>query len=164
VKKIWIADATPIILLAKVGRLDLLTLLADEVFLPSPVVREIKRGDPSDMARQAIESGWGTLVAVRYIPVAVRSQSRLDPGEASVLALALKQPSCTVVLDDNAGRRAAKQLGLSCIGTLGVLLLAKKAGHIPAVKPIIQDLIRVGQYLDNILIVGVLTGVDEIWP
>jgi predicted nucleic acid-binding protein len=75
----WIVDTTPLVILAKVGHLDLLTGLARKVVLPSPVVREIRKGPASDPARREIEAGWGTVVAVRYIRVAVRSVGLLGP-------------------------------------------------------------------------------------
>jgi predicted nucleic acid-binding protein len=81
----WIVDTTPVVILAKIGQLGLLTHIAREVLLPSPVVREIRRGAAADPARRAVEAGWGTVVIVRYIRVGVRSAGLLDLGEQSVL-------------------------------------------------------------------------------
>jgi predicted nucleic acid-binding protein len=57
--EIWIANASPIIVLTQCGYLDLLTKLSSKVVVPQAVVEEIIAGTPSDPARVAIENGWG---------------------------------------------------------------------------------------------------------
>jgi len=52
----------------------------------------------------------------------------LDPGEAEVIALALELETKDVVLDDLDARRFARRSGLLPIGTLGLILAAKRAG------------------------------------
>lgn len=45
-----------------------------------------------------------------------------------------------MIIEEQEGRQFASQAGLSVTGVPGVLLRAKLAGHIPAVKPEIQAL------------------------
>ena len=47
-----------------------------------------------------------------------------------------------VLLDERRGREVAGQLGLRTIGILGLLLQAKSAGLLPAVRPVLDDLQR----------------------
>jgi predicted nucleic acid-binding protein len=54
--------------------------------------------------------------------------------------LALESRDAVVVMDDALGRRVAAMLGLRLTGTLGVLLDAKRAGLIPAVGPVLDQL------------------------
>ena len=42
--EVWVANASPVIVLAKVGHLALLKELADELLLPDAVVREVLAG------------------------------------------------------------------------------------------------------------------------
>jgi predicted nucleic acid-binding protein len=160
----WIVDTGPVVVLAKVGRLDLLTGMAREVLLPSPVVREIRRGPAPDPARRAVEAGWGTEVAVRYIRVAVRSVGLLDPGEQSVLTLALRRPGSRVILDDGQARKAAQSLGLPMLGTVGVIVAARQRGLIPVVAPLFHAIRAAGSYLDDGLLRRVAASVGEVWP
>lgn len=44
----WVINASPIITLAKVGRLDLLEELAPDIGIPLAVVKEIMAGPESD--------------------------------------------------------------------------------------------------------------------
>ena len=66
--------------------------------------------------------------------------SCVDAGEASAIALALEKKDCLLIIDDNKGRREAKQLGLNFTGTLGVLIAAKNKGHIKSLKNLIDDI------------------------
>ncbi len=54
-----------------------------------------------------------------------------------------------MIFDDALARRHAEVLGLRLTGTLGVLLDAKRAGLVPAVMPLIDDLQRLGFRLSN---------------
>jgi predicted nucleic acid-binding protein len=159
----WIVDTGPVIVLAKIGQLDLFTRLAGAVLLPSPVVQEIRRGPVMGAARRAVESGWGTVVPVRYIRVAVRAVGLLDPGEQSVLTLGLKRPGARVILDDRQARKAAQTLGLPMTGTVGVILFALRQGLIPAVVPLFQAIRAAGLYVDESLL-RQAAGVGETWP
>ena len=47
----WVVNASPIILLAKVGQVELLPKLAGELVVPAAVVAEIEAGPASDPAR-----------------------------------------------------------------------------------------------------------------
>lgn len=60
---VWVANASPVILLAKTGYLDLLAQLSSELVLPESVVEEIVAGSATDPARQAVEGGWGVRAA-----------------------------------------------------------------------------------------------------
>ena len=63
-------------------------------------------------------------------------RGNLDAGESVVLALALARPGSQAILDDRAARRRARALGVDLQGTLGLVLVAKRIGMIPAVRPV----------------------------
>lgn len=67
-------------------------------------------------------------------------ESFVDIGEASALALALEKKDCLLIIDDNKGRREARQLGLTYTGTLGILVIAKQKGLIKSLTEIITDI------------------------
>jgi predicted nucleic acid-binding protein len=101
---------------------------------------------------------------VSYIPVGVRALGLLGIGEQSVLTLALKRPGSRVVLDDEQARKGAKKLGLPLIGTLGVVLLAKRQGRISAVAPLFLAVRGAGCYADDDLLRQLAMSVGEPWP
>jgi hypothetical protein len=76
----------------------------------------------------------------------------LDQGEAEVLALADERSARLVIMDERKGRRYAKRLGLPLTGTVGVLLTAKVQGLIPALAPLVDQLLAAGLFLTSDLV------------
>jgi predicted nucleic acid-binding protein len=60
------------------------------------------------------------------------------------LSLALERPGSCVVLDDKLARQAALLLNLPLLGTAGILLRAKNAGHLDAIRPALEKLAALG--------------------
>jgi predicted nucleic acid-binding protein len=156
-----IVDASPLILLSKAGRLEFLRVGADRVIVPDAVLDEIGRKGRGDPTFRAITStDWLDILPAGDVPGPVAA-CRLGRGETAVLALAHGASDCEVVLDDLAARRAAASLGLPCLGSLGLVLLAKRQGVIPEARPTIEELRRVGLYLDDDFVAVVLKRIGE---
>ena len=85
------------------------------------------------------KASWLSIVPTPQIPSPVRS-CNLDQGETAVLAVAHGDPVAEVVLDNLAARRRAAQLGIACLGSVGVVIAAKQLGAIPAARPLIEQL------------------------
>jgi predicted nucleic acid-binding protein len=160
----WIVDAAPLILLAKAQHLSLLEFLADEVLLPSAVVREIRRGPADDPARRALDAGFGTRLPYLRPPAAVRALGLLGAGERAMLSAALKVEGCTVVVDDRKGRTAADALGIPKVGTLGVILRARTMGHLSAIVPVMHDLLDAGLFIHEGVLREMAERAGERWP
>jgi predicted nucleic acid-binding protein len=76
-----------------------------------------------------------------------RLSSKLDRGEAAALTLAVASQSRLILVDERRARGVAKQLGLNVTGSLGVLLIAKSQGLIPAVSPLVDQMIAQGRHI-----------------
>ena len=126
-----VVNSSPLILLEKVGHLDLLRVGGFDVLVPDAVLGEIDVRGVGDPAAQAVRNAsWLKVVPTAAIPDRVSSWS-LGAGESSVLAVALEETStCEPILDDRDARRCARVLGLSSRGTLGLVLLGKSQGAI----------------------------------
>ncbi|MDR1279961.1 MAG: DUF3368 domain-containing protein [Opitutaceae bacterium] len=86
----------------------------------------------------------------------------LDPGEASTIALALRQKPDALLIDERKGRRIEETVyRLPVIGTGGVLLRAKTRGLIPSVKPLLEAMRRQGYYLSASLADRILRSAGE---
>jgi predicted nucleic acid-binding protein len=135
-------DASPLIVLAQGGYLELLRIAGDRVMVPRPVADEILRGDVADAAVQALTvTSWLEMVEIGPAPDALRAFG-LDRGEEAVLAWALAHSGALAIIDDMDGRRAARTLGIPFVGTLGLVVEAKLRGVIPAARPVIDHLLR----------------------
>ncbi len=159
---VWVCNASPLIALAKVGHADLLLNLSRQLIIPEAVANELSAGPTEDAARKLIESDWGTRANPLQIPPRLMEWA-LGRGEEAVLAIALEKSPALAVLDDAAARRCAKTIGVQTIGTLGIILLAKKQKLLPSVGKAMQALRDAGFYLDDETIRLALASVGETW-
>lgn len=158
---LWVVNASPIILLAKINQIDLLQHLGAPVVIPDATAAEIKRRGPADPATLALAaSTWLAEVACGPLPAAVAAFN-LGAGESAVLTYALANPGSGAILDDQAARTGAAALGIPHQGTLGIVIAAKQQGLIPAARPLVEQLRREGMYLSDQIINQVLSHVGE---
>ena len=135
-----ICNTSPIQYLHQLELLRILHALAGQVIVPPAVVDELAEG-------RALGVNLPDLTALDWVTIrrpvselAVPLVTDLGPGETEVLMLALESREAIVVLDDALARRVAETFGLRLTGTLGLLLDAKRAGLIPAVSPLLDQL------------------------
>ena len=157
----WIVNASPLILLGKIGHIALLSELADELIVPEAVAREVRAKPNGERALVEVASLLGARIEVE-VPVSSEVVAwNLGRGESQVIAHTEAFPSCRAVLDDLEARRCAQSMGLSVIGTLGVVLRAKRKGVIAEARPVIEHLRRVGLYASDALIEQALARLGE---
>lgn len=142
-------NASPIITLAKAGLLNSILRLTNQVIVPRSVADEIARfNDPSDAACIWLE----TPVAASFLrddPVTSEFVAAwgLGAGESSVISLVQANPDSIAVLDDLAARHCAGALRLKMVGTLGLLLLAKKAGIFHTICGPLKAIVAAGLFV-----------------
>lgn len=155
-----VANSTPLIHLARIGRLHLLQLAGSRILVPAPVAGEIRRG-PNEPAARALETeDWLEIVPAHPPPPEVLRYD-LGLGESAVLTWAIDHPGTDAILDDHAARLCAAQLGIPVLGTLSIVLEAKRQGRVPSARAVLEELRRTGMYLSPHLINQVLTRVGE---
>ena len=115
----------------------------------------------NDVTAKVLDSTpWLKIVEVPAIPALIQSWD-LGPGESSVLAYAYSNPGITAIIDDGQGRYCAETLGLPLRGTLGLVLMAKKKGAVPAARPLVECLKQHGMYLSESVIDKAMSLVGE---
>ena len=155
---IVVCNATPVIALAAVGRLELLRAVYGEINIPDAVFHEVAvtgAGEPG--AREITEASWIKRHTVRNTALISALALELDAGEAEAIALALDLTAGLILLDERRGRHAAARLGLNVAGTLGVLIAAKDRGLLGSVRPVLDELrVRAGFWIGDELHSAVL--------
>lgn len=97
------------------------------------------------------QAAWTTIQTPD--PQLVRPLNILaDAGEAEAIALAQTTPDCIILLDDSMARKIAERLNIKQIGTIGLLLRAKRSGLIEKIRPHIDELVENRIYIRQELI------------
>jgi predicted nucleic acid-binding protein len=156
---VWVINASPLILLGKLGRLDLIAALANRVMVPAAVIDEIAAGAGDATAGLVVDWARRKVDPDISVPGSIVGWD-LGAGESQVLARCMSG-SHTAVLDDGEARAAAKVHGVAHVGTLGVILRARRAGLIPAARPLIDELLARGSYLSANLVQDALRKLGE---
>ena len=141
--------------------MELLHHFAQRIFVPLPVAEEIRMKGKDDITVKTLDNvPWLEIVPEVPVPEIILEWG-LGPGESSVLAYAYSNKGVEAVMDDLAGRNCAKFLKILVRGTLGIILVAKKRGVIPAARPVIEILLKAGLYLSKSVLDEALKRVDE---
>ena len=145
-------NSSPLIALAKADLISLLEKLAGSLVVPSGVAKEIGYGHQDDLARLWLTTHGSDYVVESSAIHSVVSSWDLGYGESEVLPFAHTHSGFHAVIDDRMARNCAKSLGIPFIGTIGVIVLAKKEGHLKSVGESLQELQMAGLYLDSYLV------------
>lgn len=146
---IVVSDTSAIANLAIVDHLWLLQAIYESVIIPGTAANEITVTTNSKIS-SILQLDWIQihLLSPHGYELAEQLQRErgLDAGESHAIALALDLQADELLMDERLGRREATRLGLSIVGILGVLLVAKRINLIPQVKPIIDNLINQARF------------------
>jgi predicted nucleic acid-binding protein len=163
VSRRFAVNSSPLILLGRISRLDLLPALAEQVVVPQTVLQELAVKQGQDWIAQTVSSHPGIEVVDDVpMPADVRRWN-LGAGESAVVAFCLANAGYRAVLDDLRGRRCAQSLGVPLFGTLGVIVDARRRGLIPLARPLIAAIRGVGYYVEDRLLEAALREVGEDW-
>lgn len=136
------SNTTPFIALSSIGQLELLPRLFGTVRVVPEVAEECCAGGLIAVPELA-GLPWIQLVPsspdVSSLPLL-----ELDKGEKHTIHAACEHKADLVVIDEKIGRNVAEYLGLSVIGTLGVLLNAKRKGMIASFSRCVAEMQRNG--------------------
>ncbi|MGB3779607.1 MAG: DUF3368 domain-containing protein [Tunicatimonas sp.] len=128
--KIIVSDTSCLILLDKLGLLFLLENLFGEITVTPEINEEYGQMLPE----------WINVREVQNKTYQAVLSATVDLGEASAIALAIEEQDCLLILDDDKARKTAARLGMNYVGTLGILIAAKEAQLVLAVKPILKQI------------------------
>jgi predicted nucleic acid-binding protein len=160
---IVIADASPVIGLSIIDKLEWLPELFGAVWIPVAVRNEIlpDRSAPGEaVIRQALEQGW---IKVWDKPFELLPDLGLDEGESACISIAA---GCTepvlLLIDERAGRAVAGEYGLKITGLAALVGQAKKRGLIANAHEVFDQLHRAGFRMAPVVIRSVLERVGEL--
>jgi predicted nucleic acid-binding protein len=144
---IVVCDASPLIFLAKLDRLDLISrILGPEVVILQCVASEVTVADKADRieSRRLLEF----LQASRIVDFneSAYPSGRLSASDRQTLTYAIRNQAAWLLADERLMRRIAHEEGLATIGTLGLLAAAVKRGHLAAMDALDELHIAVAKH------------------
>jgi predicted nucleic acid-binding protein len=131
---IIISDTSCLIALSNIGKLHILKDLYQEVTITNEVQNEFAEPLP----------GWIIVKNVINRKQQALLEKLLDKGEASSIALAIENQDSILIIDEMKGRKVALSYHLDIIGTIGVIVTARKKGIITDLMSVIFELIHEG--------------------
>lgn len=164
-----VSNTSPLLNLAIIDRLDLVSQQLGSVLIPTAVAHELKleeeRPGSRALRKATDEDGWIVLRQVGNETLCRALRLDLDHGEAEAIALALEAEADLVLIDEREGRRVAKSMGLKVTGLVGLLLQAYRQGQIPSIErelELLQE--KAGFWLDSKLKNQILSSCSARMP
>jgi predicted nucleic acid-binding protein len=138
---IVISDTSPISNLFVIGRLDLLQEIYQQIILPQAVYDELMKLKSFGYDIQEIDKlVWMVVKKPVNSQQVLLLRMNLDAGESEAIVLSQETNADLLLIDERAGAKKAKELGLKTIGLLGVLVKAKDLGMVDSLKSILEEL------------------------
>ena len=126
--RVIISDTSCFIILSKIDKLDILKQVYGEVTTTVDIANEYGESLPE----------WVRVIEVNDKNRQALLEMQIDKGESSAIALALGISNSSLILDDYKARKVADQLKIPFTGTIGIIIKAKRLGHISLVKPVLE--------------------------
>jgi uncharacterized protein len=156
---IVVSNATPIISLSCIEKIQILELLFTNIYIPFAVYNEIKKkrlygynevDEPFFIKKD--------ITMKQFLNLLTRD---LDQGESEAILLAKELNADILLIDERLGLQIAKNEKIDCIGTLTVLRLAKEKNIIQEGKPLLLDLKKKGRWYSDQLMEHFLKSIGE---
>lgn len=115
-----VSNTTPILSLLKIGKLQILKELYQEVLIPLEVYNEIEAGRDKEYYLDLRTEDWIKIHRIENT-LSLSYFLDLDKGEAEEIVLASEKKADLILLDETLGRFHAKHISLKVTGTAGIL-------------------------------------------
>jgi hypothetical protein len=148
-----VIDTSPLISLGVLGQLDLLDTLFPSIIVPKGVYEEIEAAGDREVYIQIARFIKNRI----YSPKEEREfSSSLGKGETEAITLCIEMKADLLIIDDRKARITAESYNIKCLGTLGMLTLAKKKGYIKELRKYFTQLLENERYFSIILLNQIL--------
>jgi predicted nucleic acid-binding protein len=153
-----VADTGPLITLIQLGQLHLTEKLFPDFVIPEEVFQELNRYQPLKEFSVQLNSLKSRLKKPKQL---IQKVEALDVGELACISLYFELHADAILIEDKAARDWAESNGINCLGSIAVLIKAKRAGLIQSIKPLLLEMRAHKRYLSNELLVKTLKDEGE---
>jgi len=159
-----VSDASPLITLAKIGRLELLPQLYRAIIVTSQVYAEVvSKGSGLAGSSEIANAKWIVRKAVDDAVKLSTMQEEfgLGIGEVSTILLGKELNADVLLVDEAKARKAAQRQGLSVLGCVGVLEDGFGRRLVADLPQIYRQLIASGAYIDRRILENSLKALNQ---
>ena len=129
------------------------------------VKEELLAGEETGTGESDIIKAMNEWIMVKEVKNMLALESlkiHIGDGEAASIILYMETNADLLAINDLKARGVASAMGVKIIGTLGILRLAKDQGLLKHIKPLLDELRKVGAYISDSLYTRMLKDVREI--
>lgn len=132
-----VADTGPIITLIQIAHLKTFEALFPDFVLPDIVFEELKSYEP---IQQREEYFFHLKDHVRKPKQLLSPVEGLDMGEIACVSLYYELKANAILIEDRVARQWVENRGIHCLGSIAVLIKAKRQGLIDRIKPLLMEI------------------------
>jgi len=153
-----VADTGALISLSLIGKIDLIEKVFGEFCICQAVWEELNNYQNPDFDRELLIN-----LESKVVPLKSRNHLSLimDYGESESVILYDELEANYLLIDDNKAREIAESLEVNCIGTIGLLILAKRLNLINSLKPLFEKFLSADRYFSKNFLNRILNEVGE---
>ena len=149
---IIVSNSSPLIILARLNRFDLLQSLFGEIHISEEVHREVTqlgKGRPGAIRTQ--QATWIRVKAIsdHGLQTQMSNSYNLGAGEISTIVLAKDLQADLALIDERKARLVAGLQGIPVLGSVGILEMGHRKGLVPDLRMTYQELERQGIRIDR---------------
>lgn len=159
-----ISNASPLIALSNISRLELLKEIFQRIIIPKAVYNEVVKEGKNRAGAVEVEKSIGKWIEIKEVKNLneVRAlRAVLDYGESEVIVLGQEINADLLILDNKEPRMFAKHLEFKVVGTIGILMLAYKKGILDNPIKEIMKLKEKGFYISDKLLKEILRELEK---
>jgi len=121
-----VSDTSPIHYLVLIGEERVLPALFGTLLVPTEVIGELAHRRSPSLVRDWVATipSWITVID----HASSLADPKLGPGESAAIAAAMDLAARLLLIDERYGTRAARDLRLTTVGTVGILAAAAEKG------------------------------------
>jgi len=142
-----VSNSSVLIALSSIQRLALLGDNFKKIYIPEAVWDEVViKGIGKSGSEEIKKASWIEIRKITNKDLVVALNEFLDLGEAEAISLAIEIGADIVLIDEKDARLIAAKYNLNPLGTVGILIRAKKKEKITQLKSELDKLISEGNF------------------
>ncbi len=138
---IVVSDTSALYYAAQIGFVSYFPSLFGRIIIPGAVYKELMEANAQPFVSSLLMQPWLKIIPVKDQLLIRQLHTYVDLGESEAIALAMELSAGFLLIDERRGRHLAAGMGIRIIGLLGVFLMAKEKGLIPAIKPWLEQVV-----------------------